>query len=99
MKPMPTDPLRIPTVPSHGNRSSRAESAENPVGPADRASDVAAAKLTCPRCGGKLINPESLGWCRACGYCSSLEEERAKAVLPPTKPRQASLFGAVEFFQ
>ena len=30
----------------------------------------------------KLINPESLGWCQACGYCRSLEEDRAKMPLP-----------------
>lgn len=30
----------------------------------------------CPKCQGKLVNPESLGWCPNCGYCRSLEETR-----------------------
>src|SRR5438105_11856911 len=27
---------------------------------------------TCPRCGGKLVDPDGLGWCQRCGYCHSL---------------------------
>jgi hypothetical protein len=38
---------------------------------------------TCPRCGGKLIDPEGLGWCQGCGYCHSLEQDRAKVRLQP----------------
>ena len=30
---------------------------------------------TCPRCGGRLINPESLGLCQGCGYLRTLEEK------------------------
>lgn len=43
----------------------------------------------CPRCHGKLVNPQELGWCPKCGYCRSLEKDRATAKLvneaPPTK--------------
>ncbi|HEV3236029.1 MAG TPA: hypothetical protein VGZ25_03510 [Gemmataceae bacterium] len=31
--------------------------------------------LTCPRCGDRLINPESLGLCQGCGYLRTLEEK------------------------
>jgi hypothetical protein len=50
----------------------------------------------CPRCQSKLIDPQGLGWCRGCGYCRSLEED--KAALAPTAsvaPRE-SLLGLVE---
>jgi hypothetical protein len=38
----------------------------------------------CPRCRGKLISPESLGWCQKCGYCRTLEEDKAR--VPITQP-------------
>jgi hypothetical protein len=47
----------------------------------------------CPRCGGKLIDPSGLGWCRGCGYCHSLEEERAQR---PAAPARASGSRVVE---
>ena len=37
----------------------------------------------CPRCGAGLTDAAGLGWCQACGYCRSLEEERAKDHLQP----------------
>jgi hypothetical protein len=56
---------------------------------------------TCPRCQGKLTDPNGLGWCQACGYCRSLEEDREK--VPLSKPALAaprvSLFGLVECCQ
>jgi hypothetical protein len=54
----------------------------------------------CPRCGGKLTNPESLGWCPSCGYCRSLEEDAKQAALAtaPTN-RQPSTLGVVEFVE
>jgi hypothetical protein len=64
---------------------------EAPAAPADPA--------LCPRCGGKLTNPDGLGWCPGCGYCRSLEEENA-AVAPPAEPeppRKPSVLGASEF--
>src|SRR5262249_36289563 len=36
----------------------------------------------CPRCGRKLINPLDLGWCQSCGYCQSLEDDRARVDIP-----------------
>ncbi len=35
----------------------------------------------CPRCGKPLIDPQGLGWCKACGYCHSLNESQ-KNTLP-----------------
>ena len=35
----------------------------------------AAPDAVCPKCGGKLISPESLGLCEDCGYCRSLADE------------------------
>jgi hypothetical protein len=34
--------------------------------------------VRCPRCQNKLIDPNGLGWCQRCGYCHSLEQDRAK---------------------
>src|SRR5262245_55714947 len=53
---------------------------------------------SCPRCQGKLTDPRGLGWCQACGYCRSLEEEREKVPLPKTAPasRPGSSQGLVE---
>jgi hypothetical protein len=42
----------------------------------------------CPRCQGKLISPESLGWCQKCGYCRSLEEDKARVQLARPAARQ-----------
>jgi hypothetical protein len=39
----------------------------------------------CPRCQSAMLDPNGLGWCRSCGYCRTLEDERAKA-LPPASP-------------
>lgn len=38
---------------------------------------------SCPRCHKPLIDPNGLGWCKACGYCRSLEESEAKSVRAP----------------
>jgi hypothetical protein len=35
----------------------------------------------CPRCQQPLADPEGLAWCQACGYCRSLEEDRARLPL------------------
>jgi hypothetical protein len=43
---------------------------------------------TCPRCKKPLADPGGLGWCQACGYCRSLEEDRAR--LPLDKPAAKS---------
>lgn len=54
----------------------------------------------CPKCGGKLINPDELGWCPKCGYCQSLEADAGtKALLGTSKVTKVSPFGVVEFGQ
>ncbi len=35
----------------------------------------------CPRCQKPLIDPAGLGWCKACGYCRSLEAEQDNRLL------------------
>lgn len=35
----------------------------------------------CPRCQKPMIDPQGLGWCKACGYCRSLEESQANPEL------------------
>src|SRR5438132_9975401 len=60
----------------------------------------APAVVPCPRCGGKLTNPEGLGWCPSCGYCRSLDEGPGKtAMAVPQGPRTPSSLGIVEFFE
>ena len=46
----------------------------------------------CPRCKGKLINPQELGWCPKCGYCRSLEKDKATARLAKDVPQTKSAF-------
>jgi hypothetical protein len=79
----PADPVSDPDTPS-----------QSPPEEAP-ATDVAA----CPRCGGKLTNPAGLGWCSACGYCRSLEDEAkpAVALAEPAAPQKPSTLGAAEF--
>ena len=46
---------------------------------------------SCPQCAAKLIDPNGLGWCRACGYCRSLEVERKSRPLQrPALPTPSS---------
>jgi len=37
-------------------------------------SGSASVAVDCPKCGARLISPDSLGLCQNCGYCRSLEE-------------------------
>ncbi|MBY0523947.1 MAG: hypothetical protein K2R98_11145 [Gemmataceae bacterium] len=53
----------------------------------------------CPKCGEKLISPESLGMCPSCGYCRSLEEGKDKVPTAEKGKPRLSLFGLVEFCQ
>ncbi len=57
------------------------------------------ADVPCPRCGTKLVNPGSLGWCMKCGYCQSLEEEGAKKVQAALAPKKPSPLGILECIQ
>ena len=49
----------------------------------------------CPRCQGKLISPESLGWCQKCGYCRTLEDDKARVAL--NQPAAAGRRGPSHF--
>jgi hypothetical protein len=55
----------------------------------------------CPKCHQALIDPQGLGWCKGCGYCKSLEEDKARVPLETkkTSARQPSVLGVVEFGQ
>ena len=46
----------------------------------------------CPRCSKPLIDPQGLGWCKACGYCHSLQEGESKAT--PEAASQPTTIGA-----
>src|SRR6188508_2429837 len=50
----------------------------------------------CPRCRQPLIDPAGLGWCKACGYCRSLETEQNHQLLgaAPAPTRGEALAGA-----
>jgi hypothetical protein len=37
----------------------------------------APANEPCPKCGKALVDPSGLGWCKDCGYCKSLSQDRA----------------------
>lgn len=52
----------------------------------------------CPRCQGKLIDPQGMGWCRACGYCKSIEDDKGLAAVQKPAARQPSALGVVDFF-
>jgi hypothetical protein len=95
----------VPTDPGTPTLAIRSESLEplaktdaGSAGPPEISPDPPSAE-TCPRCGGKLINPEGLGWCSKCGYCKSLEEGAAKVELAPQATRQPSPLGAREFVE
>lgn len=46
----------------------------------------ATAPVPCPRCGERLVNPDGLKFCSACGYCGSIEQG-----LGSLKPGQSRL--------
>lgn len=52
----------------------------------------APAATPCPRCKKPLIDPTGLAWCKACGYCGSLEAERQNQLM---QTAQAPSRGAV----
>jgi hypothetical protein len=50
----------------------------------------------CPRCQQPLVDPNGLGWCKACGYCKSLaESEKTNAKAPPLPTEKAAPQNAV----
>ena len=51
--------------------------------------------VPCPRCKKPLIDPQGLGWCKACGYCGSLEaEQKNKLMAPEQAPSQGAVFAS-----
>jgi hypothetical protein len=50
--------------------------------------EPASVPSTCPRCTKPLTDPAGMGWCQSCGFCRSLEEDKAKIHLEaaPAKP-------------
>ncbi len=88
-----------PAPPARKEKPTPAPAAKKP---APEAPGEPVGEAVCPKCGGKLINPDSLGWCMACGYCRSTAEESGGPlpVAPkPVRKRQHSGLGAIEFFQ
>ena len=53
-----------------------------------------AATVPCPRCKQPLIDPQGLGWCKACGYCRSLAEGERQAGPPPETPAKLNALTA-----
>ena len=53
---------------------------------------TAAPPASCPRCHKPLIDPNGLGWCKACGYCRSLEDSQ-KTVEPVASAPAPALKG------
>lgn len=53
----------------------------------------------CPRCAKPLVDPAGLGWCQACGFCKSLEDDKARIPLQATGasagPKPAGAMSAV----
>jgi hypothetical protein len=39
--------------------------------------------VPCPRCQKPLVDAQRLGWCQSCGYCRTLDEDRARLALEP----------------
>src|SRR5688572_3024087 len=55
--------------------------AQAAAAPSPKLRDDAAAACLCPKCQQPLIDPAGLGWCKACGYCRSLEAEQGNQLL------------------
>src|SRR5260370_27869428 len=106
MKPSTTDPSDVMTLQIHRDNSARASTAtvvaeaETSAPPAETTAEATPEVPPCPRCGGKLTNPEGLGWCPNCGYCRSLEQDTKTAALAaPKASRGPAALGIVEFME
>jgi len=82
-KPLPVG-SDLPAAPS-------AESAELLV---ESSSDTSApVSSQCPKCDGRLIDPEEMGYCPTCGYCRYVEEARRNPGFDrPKAPTPTELF-------
>src|SRR5437867_13024575 len=97
MEPSMTDSSDTRTLQLRRDNSGRPSVSETLAEISIPSTEPVPSAAACPRCNGKLTNPESLGWCPSCGYCRSLEEDSKKAALAvaPTL-RQPSALGFVE---
>jgi hypothetical protein len=51
----------------------------------------------CPRCQARLVDPQGMGWCQACGFCRSVEEGQGQVPGRRAATAKPSLLGANEF--
>src|SRR5262245_63377462 len=70
-----------------------------PSGSAAPAVESLLPEALCPRCGSRLISPESLGLCEKCGYCRSLEETRFRGRASDKSGGGHQRVSLVEFFE
>jgi hypothetical protein len=61
--------------------------------------EIDEAAASCPRCEAKLIDPQGLGWCKECGYCKTMEEDKKRVPEQAAAAQQTSPLGVVEFGQ
>lgn len=59
---------------------------------------AAAGTLQCPRCGGKLIDPELMALCPQCGWCRALEEATSLTAAPVSAGQRRSMLGSAELW-
>jgi hypothetical protein len=91
----PPQTVDLSTLPIQGlEKPGTLDEATAPAAPATPPAD--GADVLCPRCGAKLISPESLGWCPKCRYCRTIEQDAPK-VARATNATKASALGATEF--
>lgn len=99
-------PAYSPPIQEGATPVAAAESARRDDGSADLDSPpVATCKapalvaVPCPRCGGTLVSPSSLGWCQKCGYCESLEFEAGPLATLSTGRQKPSPLGTFEILE
>jgi hypothetical protein len=94
----PSETPNVSTIPipslSQAETSQETTVAAAAEPPAESSSTTEA---SCPRCGGKLISPDSLGWCPKCRYCRSLEEDAPQFDLVNKVAAKTSPLGMMEF--
>jgi ribosomal protein L37E len=96
MDPVP-EQAETPTLPIHRDAPPAAVVLEQPASPPE-SKEEETPQTACPRCGSKLIDAQSLGWCSKCGYCRSLEEDAKKVLAVAAPSAQPGLpLGAGEF--
>src|SRR5262249_36032173 len=72
---------------------------DSPAAPPAPSPESVPAEASCPRCGSRLISPESLGLCQTCGYCRSLQESGARIRVASQQPGSQQRPSLVQFFE